>query len=369
MSRSPLFFLCLSFIVGCAATPSEEPKAAGPEAEDELTMERTILEDGTEYRVNENRRIVFQSDRPGAPGSEAVGAVSSALNASGTMSPWDGRASVQVVECASASGGGRLSAGCSVGSDYVLVGGGAEDTWPYTAGSPGGLLVETRPQDVDDYGQGRTWLASSKDHYYPAARSLHVWAIGLRVKKTDGTWLPRSELKSRISYNAATGSPSLSPSVTCTSRYSNLGVDIIGGGAKANGGHQLLTSSRFKQVATYIGGWTAGAKAHIYPEYASVSAYCISIDRYIPGVGGVTAFPLMTSHTASFGSDYVEASVPLSDLPTCYGGSATYNGAGRMLYRLSPADGTITRGAAASKDHGFYDGGTTTVDLMVFRVR
>jgi hypothetical protein len=41
----------------------------------------------------------------------------------------------------------------------------------------------------------------------------------------------------------------------------------------------------------------------------------------------------------------------------CYGGQAGWGGAGRMLYRMSPADNDVTKYTASSKDHVEADSG------------
>src|SRR5262249_1912632 len=152
---------------------------------------------------------------------------------------YSGLVQTQVVECISRGPvTGNISGGCSVSPDYVLIGGGAQDVWS----QPGALLWESRPQDVHNSGPGTTWLASSKDHLSAANHTLHIWAVGLKLKRwKDGTFLTHDELKSHITYSRVTSSQANHPSAACvipSGKYDEHGrliqTFVIGGGARAN---------------------------------------------------------------------------------------------------------------------------------------
>jgi hypothetical protein len=250
MKRRLVYVCCVSSVlVGCGELPPADSgvlPGGTVETADEATT-YTDPDTGVVYEVNRNRRVLSGDGALAATHSQrenpdGTTEIRSAVNATGTDTDWSGQVQTQIVECISRGPvTGSISGGCGVSADYVLVGGGAEDVY----NGPGAMLWESRPQDVDNFGTGTVWLASSKDHLTPTAHTLHVWAIGLRLKKTDGTFLTHDQLKSYISYSTVTSSSAQHPTATCTPP---TGKGVIAGGVRSNwpatgGAGQLLTQS------------------------------------------------------------------------------------------------------------------------------
>src|SRR5436190_10992059 len=208
MKRLVLSLCCVSFLAancGESSTPENIEGSSGVVATPGESM-YADPDTGNVYVLNPNRRVLSADGATGATQPrelpDGTTEVQSAINTSGTDTDWSGRVQIQVVECS--SGGifgtfvtGSISIGCSVSPDYVLVGGGAQDVWR----DPGAMLWESRPQDVDNFGAGTTWMASSKDHLRAANHLLHVWAVGLKLKRTDGTFLNHDALKNHMSFS------------------------------------------------------------------------------------------------------------------------------------------------------------------------
>jgi hypothetical protein len=367
-----LFGACCvtSALMGCGEqpVPADNGEAATSAVATAGDATYTDPETGGVYLLNPHRRVVLGDGALTAATPrdlpEGVTEVQGAISANGADSDWSGQIQTQVVECASGSSTGSISLACSVSPDYVLVGGGAQDVW---SGS-GAMLWESRPQDVHNDGAGTTWLASSKDHVNAASHLLHVWAIGLRVRRTDGTTLTHAELKAHISYARIASSNASSPSGNCTVPSGQV---AIGGGARSNwqataGVGQLLTRSMPNGAAA----WLAASKDHITADPANVEASCIGIDTNIPGVGGLVVESVSSLQWAGSGVGSVNSSVGISpkSVATCYGGGASWEkGNGRMLFRMSPADGDLRRSTTSSKDHIRADSGYTTAWVMQIR--
>jgi hypothetical protein len=242
-------------------------------------------------------------------------------------------------------------------ADFVLIGGGAQDVY----NSPGALLWESRPFD------SLTWAASSKDHLQGATHQLHSWAVGLRLVKTDGTFMSRAELLTYVSYGSVTSGVGQQPSATCTVP---VGKTVIGGGARSNytGVGQLLTGSFPSNTTT----WFGQSKDHLTADPATITTYCIGIDTMIPGVGGLVVEQVTASATVPGGVGTASNNVTNSprSAPACYGGQATWNGTkGRLLFRMSPGDPDIRSFTTSSKDHLEGDSGTTTAWLTEVRLQ
>lgn len=161
--RSWVYRMCLGLcVLGCSAAEDDRWQ---DDAETDLASAQEIYRDeitGDEYVMNQNRRVLttadVETDLNGGdhdiePGE--LGSLRQAINSSGTVRDGSGRVEVQIVECNSgAPRTGSISVGCSVGPDYVLIGGGAQDVYS----GQGAMLWESRPQDSDDTGQALSWL-------------------------------------------------------------------------------------------------------------------------------------------------------------------------------------------------------------------
>lgn len=266
-----------------------------------------------------------------------------------------GAVTIQIWECvASSKVAGLQSITCTVGSGFVVIGGGAADVWD----APEALLWESRPDSVNN-----RWIASSKDHLSSAAHQLHVYAIGLRLRKTDGTFMSTTELRSHIQYTSTTSSSGSNPSTSCTPS----GKLLIGGGARANwtGVGQLLTQSY-----PLNGSWIAASKDHLQADPATVTAYCVGIDSNISGFDTLIATYQSFGTASSGGSSTVSKTFSSTvGVVSCYAGSAFWDGhvGGRMLYRMSPADNNIRGWVTSSKDHIQASSGTTFADIITIR--
>jgi hypothetical protein len=334
----------------------------------------TDPETGVVYVMNPNRRVVSGGGAATQTRQLPDGTteIQSAIVATGFQSDWSGRIQTQTVECQY----GPITAGtfgvlCGVAPDQVVIGGGAQDVWT----TPGALLYWSEPDgrafpaQAGLPAQGGFWVAGSTDHLSTASHTLRVWAVGLKLKRADGSFMTYDEVKSHISYSDASSSGLQAfhnPSATCTVPTGQL---VIGGGVFAQGSApldvgQLLTQS-FPSSDT---SWYGASKDHIASDPGSVNVTCIGIDRTIPGFGSIEVFRSNRSGTVSTGVG--SPTVTLAESPravaTCYGGEAGWDGVGRMLFRMSPGESSIfdpTSGlrsaTAGSKDHLQADSGTT----------
>lgn len=358
------FVGCADLQENVADTVSGPPKSGEDISKTWVDPETTIS-----YVMNPNRRIVL-GDAKSAESYVEPGGITverSAINASGNDTDWSGRVQVQIAECISGGfQGGSISIGCQVSSEFVLIGGGAQDVWNH----PGALLWESRPQDVNDFGTGTTWLASSKDHKQGATHRLHAWAVGLRLRRADGTFLSHDELKQHISYRRVIAPQSGNPTSTC---IVPVGKVLIGGGARANwqgtgGAGQLLTRSFPSNATTWLGA----SKDHLQGSGATLDVNCIGINPSVSGVGNLIIDRVSVSNWTSSGVGTAFNNVTNSpkSVPACYGGEATWDGAkGRMLFRMAPGDGDIRTFTASSKDHIERDSGWTTAWLTQIRLQ
>jgi hypothetical protein len=244
---------------------------------------------------------------------------------------------------------GSITQFCPVPTEYVLIGGGGRVF--YTA--QGAMLWESRPFD------NLNWVASSKDHLVSDRHVLHTFAVGLRLMKTDGTFMSRDELLTHVSYGAVTSNVGQTPSANCTVP---LGQTVIGGGARSNWQDtpgavgQLLTASLPSNTTT----WFGQSKDHLTPDPASLNTYCIGIDQ-------ATAVTFASGGVGTATNNVTDA--PRS-VVACYGGQATWNGTkGRLLFRMGPDDVTIRTFVTQSKDHLEADSGNTTAWLSQIRLQ
>lgn len=356
MKRKFLFSPALLFVLlaGCGAPNQQD--VSEPDQRETVFDPAT----GTTYLVNPNRRIVAgEGAGEASVAHDGLGEATSALG--GLLTDWSGTVAIQMVECITATQSGPISAVCSVDPSYVLIGGGARDDW---TGTPGALLTESRPFDHDDSGAATTWAASSKDHYASANHQLHVWAVGLRLKTSAGTWMSHSALKSYVSYRVNTSPKDWHPNTTCTVP---AGYQLIGGGARSNyqGFGQLLTASYPVNNIT----WYGASKDHLVSDPSTLDVYCIGLRSSIPGVAPLLVERINATSWVSSGVGSAASNVGNSpaSVPVCYGGEAQYNGTGRLLYHMGPDPANIHVFTAASKDHFAVDSGFTTAWLVQLR--
>jgi hypothetical protein len=145
------------------------------------------------------------------------------------------------------------SATATVGSQYVLTGGGAEVNW----GGAGNLLTASCPQGTGN------WIAKGKAHTISDPASITAYAIGIKAR--NGVTGPSMTISTKDSASAQ--HPSTEVSVA-------PGYSLVGGGAQANWRRQgsLLTAS-------FPNGdkWKVASKDHIDAESCTITAYAIGI--------------------------------------------------------------------------------------------
>jgi hypothetical protein len=231
-----------------------------------------------------------------------------------------------------------------VDADFVLIGGGA---WADYSNGQGALLTGSHP--LND--QLTTWVAEAKDHLYVNYHTLHVYAVGLRLRNVS-----RSTLRNYMNYKTNTSGSDSHPSANATV---DNGYRLIGGGAKVNwsGQGNLLTESYPYSDIT----WRAVSKDHYYVSPATITAYAIGITTgSIPGFGTLVA-DLGSTGTATVSSGVASASTNVRSgyVFSCFGGRSTYASYGRLLTRIGPNPNQYTNILSVSKDHYIPDGGTT----------
>lgn len=248
-------------------------------------------------------------------------------------------------------------------SDFVLIGGGAT-TSNVLAGA---LLTESRPDWANN-----TWVVSSKSHIDSDPHILTVYAVGIKIAGVSA-----ESLRSVMTYKVSdASSSSSSQSKPWAYAQINSPFILIGGGAKVNNpdadwGNMLVYSYPSGQ------GWFVGSKDHINADPATITAYAIGIQDFIPGFGYIDVNMLQDDRTVSNGTNtlsynladnngYVNASV---------GALEDYNpaGWGRMLTQMRPWERIPNTNTASafveSKAHKKICSGTLHIYLKMIRKR
>jgi hypothetical protein len=361
-------FIGLGIASSCGMSPEPEPTPTSTNNGEPATF--VDPETGATYLLSPNRRVVSAAElADGAEDAEmadGVAKVTSALRATFSDVDESGSVAVQLAVCDSGSPKtGVVGVGCPVDDDFVLVGGGAEDLYS----GAGAMLFESRPAIDPEWGVGKYWWGQSKDHLTAANHVLHVWAIGLKLRKTDGTWMSAAELRGNISYKPnQTTTATAAPQTSCVVP---AGQKIIGGGAKSlwqetGGVGQLLTTS-FPGSAT---AWNASAKDHLTSSHAHLRVYCVGINSTIANFGSLLINRKSAPSDFGGGVRTATGDVTLTPrhVPTCYGGGASWTGnKGRLLFRMSPGFNNNRQFRASSKDHGSADSGAVTAWVVEVR--
>jgi len=262
----------------------------------------------------------------------------------------DSSGSIQVQVFFKHYNGQHNSGQMSVGSDYVLIGGGA---WA----SKDALITKSAPL-LD----GRTWTASSKDHHYPSNHQLTVYAIGLKIIGVN-----KFTLAQNIKINALTtnglpvGSPSLA--VNLDNQYT-----LVGGGAHLDANCTLCTggANLLYKSAPNGNGWIAAGKEHIYGGYSKLTTYAIGIRTSFLQSLNIEVISQQASVYSSGGIGHASLDPESGSVLVGVGATAGYHGAGRLLTHISPWG---NHAFSRSKDHGFSDYGNTTVYSWSLRKR
>jgi hypothetical protein len=262
---------------------------------------------------------------------------------SGDLIDSTGTITVRVKTCGWSQTLPAPTATCSVDSDFVLIGGGAEIVG---SGTPNAVLTGSFPgSDLT------TWTAKSKDHQMSYPHKLRAYAIGLRLKN-----VPSTTLRNYMYFSASPLAYGQHPNTTASLPP---GYRLIGGGAKAN-----WVSNGLLLTASYPDGfqWVAAAKDHGLAEIGSVQSFAIGITAgTIPGFGSITTTASSAFVWASSGHASEHVYPPTGWLLSSIGGRAEYGNYGRLLAGLIPAVDTpnVAKSLASSKDHYAVDSGNT----------
>jgi hypothetical protein len=180
----------------------------------------------------------------------------------------------------------------------------------------------------------------------------------MKLKGTDGNYIPKSVLQQYIKISSATSARAEHPSADAEAP---IGWKVLSGGAQVlypfgedgiNIYGNLLTDSRNCGSA-----WHAASKDHVYYSPAMITAYVISINPNIPAFG---TLDIMDKSGIIPTSPCVPSSFTInSDPGYCVvgvGAYTIYNGYGRMLVKLGMyTDNTGI--VAQDKDHLYADSG------------
>lgn len=266
-----------------------------------------------------------------------------------------GTVTVRIKRCEASPVLQHVTTACTVDSDFVLVGGGAE---VLGEGDPGALLVASYP----DPGLSQ-WNAQSKDHVARFPHSLRAYSIGLKLAGVSSRTL-RDSMK--LVSQRSDPDQFIEWAAEMPSSFA-----LIGGGARANwvSQGQLL----FGSLPTMANQWIAGSKDHIDAEVGTLDVFAIGITTgEIPGFGKlkVTSQSIRTIPVNS-GYDEAKLVVPSGWVLTSIGGGTNFHSdAGRMLTDMIPffdpalsVPGVTIR----SKDHEIRDSGSTVAHIVIAR--
>ena len=219
--------------------------------------------------------------------------------------------------------------------------------------SAGALLTASYPINPS---APSTWEGRSKDHRVSDPHTLHVYAIGLMLENVGKNTLQANILVNDRRVGPAghlnTGVPDFS------SEFVDLGsgafVDYTGPG----------------NMLTTVFPWSASSKEHMEPDAAHLTAYRMGIRKVIPGFAGELEGKIALQNNGLPRAGNVEALAVIDAgyVPVGIGGTTSFEGFGRLLYRMGPfAESNLFIYTAASKDHEVSDTGRTWVQVSLLR--
>ncbi|MBN1525855.1 MAG: hypothetical protein JW904_15360 [Spirochaetales bacterium] len=292
--------------------------------------------------------------------------------------------------------------------EEVLIGGGARVASSYPSLNTGGLLIKSYPRFVYDSEQGFDWgygwSVQSKNHSASSGMFYTIaYAVGIRLKKADGSYMTKDLVQRYIKYISKDGLYSINPKAE---------VDCPAGYAFTAGGAEIIPFDNYQDnyiTACYAadvgntgiydrgGKWVVQAKSSATYSVAKARSWGVVIktldgtDNTIPGFGDIrvqhvglpgkiTSGPgrnstvtvegvptLFTTHTGYSGNYLIPNS--MGYLVTGVGAMTefsgnTYNTDGRFLTSMHPTyDGV---GAYVSdKDHIVKDSGILSAQFMM----
>jgi len=315
---------------------------------------------GDEYQINSGWRIVPRQTTIFAASQPLAKAAGGLIQ---TWTDWSGQVETRIYECVTPTPAQHQSLGCQVEPGFMLTGGGAYADY---GSGPGALLWESRPLD----GNLITWLASSKDHTEANPHTLHVYAIGMRIKDNTGAYIPVEKLRGPIFTMENLTS---SPAVHYPSQMIQ-GSPFIGGGARTNWTccGSLLTGLEYSYPHTYS-TFTASAKDHGVGELTTITAYsifalsleCCHDQVPIPNFGVLQFWwPAARGNAVGTGVAVAYLDADPGWVITGPGGTAQWtSGPGRLLFGVKPTGTYQGQVGVFSKDHRTVSGGYNVVSF------
>lgn len=211
-------------------------------------------------------------------------------------------------------------------SNGVCIGGGA---WMERLGGNynGGVLTASYP-DADK----KTWWARGMSYIWPCPYILHAYAVGLRLKKSDGSYVPFETLSSTIGIVSGVGSQSDVPTAFATA---DPGYTIIGGGGfidfEPGPGNVLVCSYPISSSQ-----WRVQGKAQWTSSPACAYAYALTVPAnwVVPGYGRMDA--QMINGVPNYSNSWNAAFVARGSefVPGCLGAKLENGDPGQLLYGL-----------------------------------
>jgi hypothetical protein len=334
---------------------------------------------GTTYQINPNWGIVQRKPRT------AVEALLPGTNGLiQTYTDWSGQVETRIYECVSpTTAASQNSVGCQVEADFILVGGGA---WANVKSGSGAFIWESRPLDATL----STWVGSSKEHWFPGLHSLHVYAIGLRLKDNSGNYIPKTTLLGNYIRMVSKTTPQAARRQEQYIYQIDWGLPPgpiqgtnLGGGARANwaGSGAYLT-----EVGAGQDEWTRPcvaqgiSKDHMTTDYHTMTLYAISMKpdaNFSPNSAVIPNFGQLQAWSRRVDGPWVAtgASMAMLDtdpgwvMTTLGGQGRSSSGPGRLLIGVKPTGTYTGQVSAYSKDHLVTSAGVSAAFLSETRKR
>ena len=279
-----------------------------------------------------------------------------------TWTDWSGFVTVNLYICGWSARAENPTATCSVGSDELVVGGGAEIEGD---GTPGAMVIWSSPRTE------QSWTARSTSHVHSFPHRLRARALGLKLAGVSFEWLlDNLHVESPIGNTGALSGAFTTPPADKV---------LVGAGARAGGNHLLVASRPF--VASGGLGWAVTSKQHLNQvrSDADITSFwlprcpegflggCLESRVFAAGTvanvaAGYSSINGAVNNVDAFGTDCTGCAL------TSVGAEATYQGTGRVLTDLYPYLSPSTGGGGArvsSLDYGSIDPtGTTSLFLL-----
>lgn len=298
---------------------------------------------GETYLLDYKRRRIFPGDAISPSGRvNSPTAVNAPIAPS--VTDWSGEVEVAMWESVSQYGQ-RTFAACNVDPGWVCIGGGA---WTDYGTGGGALLTSTEPASYN--GPFTGWRATAKDHGTVNQHTLHVYAIGLRLKN-----VPVETLKQNLTIRSITSSDA--SKYTYATSYLDPSYWLIGGGVRFDyivyPHYQLLTKSGWYQAMNGAEGWIGSSKSCGTEYNGRVVVQAIGIKKSIPGFGELENLRQMEWADGGYNTiAYGYLTGPSGYVLTCPGGGISHGSLDypRYLWCIYPNPNGRTA-EAGNKDH------------------